>query len=60
MKMITIILALILALTLAEPLDEVALTKQLIHLYETKLKMLQAQSNDSTPVSSDNIDYYLQ
>jgi hypothetical protein len=60
MKMTTIILALILALTLAEPLDEVALTKQLIHLYETKLKMLQAQSNDSTPVSSDNIDYYLQ
>jgi len=58
--MITIILALILALTLTEPLDEVALTKQLIHLYETKLKMLQAQSNDSTPVSSDNIDYYLQ
>ena len=58
--MTTIILALILALTLAEPLDEVALTKQLIHLYETKLKMLQAQSNDSTPVSSDNIDYYLQ
>ena len=60
MEIITIILALILALNLAEPLDEVALTKQLIHLYETKLKMLQAQSNDSTPVSSDNIDYYLQ
>ena len=57
--MMTIILALILPLNLAEPLDEVALTKHLIHLYENKLKMFQAQSNDFTPVSSDNEDYVL-
>ena len=37
MKIMMHILAFIFALAFAEPLDEVTLTKQLIHLYETKL-----------------------
>lgn len=37
MKIMMLILAFIITLALTEPLDEVTLTKQLIHLYETKL-----------------------